>query len=262
MSNSIVSNMAYRFLRLSRADAESNVGPLLEFPFVIAVDSNDCWLRYSADNELCRKAAINLPAEHFLSHSDTQLIRDGETVASRNLPTLQWRPLKEFVELRLPPASLAGRLQVQHIGPWSLKRGGREREAEGALYDPPSLLQWISSAPHTRLAPLQFCVADLTDQATTVDNQPNRSLVFVVGKPLPPITCQFFCRIGCVFVPAGYCWDPTLDVSLVEKSFGLTNDQCLLWTLDLGFSMIAQQQFTPLSRAALRTMFKEIRQNS
>lgn len=256
MSNSTADNTCYRFLRIARADADSCIRSLLEFPFLIAVDSNDCWLRYSADNDLCRKAAINIPAEHFLIHSGTLLIRDSETVASRTLPILPWIPIKEFVELQLPQALLAGRIQVQHIGTWTLKRSGRERDAEGALYDPPSLLQWISSAPHTRLAPLQFCVADLTDQETLSVQEPNRSLVFVIGKPLPPVPCQFFCRIGHVFIPSGYCWEPAIDVSLVEKSFGLSKDQWLIWTLDFGFSIVAQSQFTTLSRAALRAMLK------
>jgi|688.fasta_scaffold00432_39 hypothetical protein len=262
MSNSIAAKIVHRFLRISRADTESCIGPLLEFPFSIAVDSNDCWLRYSADHELCRKAAVNIPAEHFFSHSGTQLIRDGETVASKTLPNLQWMPLKEYVEVQLPKALLAGRLQIQQMDTWTLKRGGSERDAEAALYDPTSLLPWLSGAPHTRLSPLKFCVADLTYQDTPSDHKPNRSLVFIIGKPLPPIPCQFFYRIGPVFVPVGYRWVPALDVSLVEKSFGLAKNQWLLWTLDLGFSIIPQQQFIPLSRAALRAMFEENPRNS
>lgn len=244
----------YRFLRIPMDAAESSVGSLIEFPFSIAQGTEHYWLRYPADNELCRNAAISIPAEHFFLQAADLLICNGAEIASERLPQLSWSPLKDFVQLRLPRAILAGRIHAKQIANWELKRGGKEQLADAALYNAASLSQWIKSAASSRLSTLRFCTARNADN---VDSP----LIFVIGKPLPPIPCQFLCKQGSVFIPLGYHWEPHLDSSLVEQSFGLQHNQWLLWTIDFGWSLLVENQCTPLSRASLRATIKDISAN-
>lgn len=244
----------YRFFRIPVDTAESLIGSLIEFPFSIARGTEHYWLRYPADNELCRNAAISIPAEHFILQGENFLIRNGAEIASEQLPQLTWSALKDFVQLRLPRAILAGRIHAKQIANWELKRGGKEQLADAALYDAESLSQWIKSAAGSRLSTLRFCTARHAGHV-------NSPLIFVIGKPLPPISCQFLCKQGRVFIPLGYHWEPQLDSSLVEQSFGLQQNQWLLWTIDFGCSLLVENQFTPLSRASLRATIKDILAN-
>lgn len=258
MATTTAPNSIYRFLRIPVGAAKSVVGPLVAFPFSIASDLQHYWLRYPADNEMCRKVAATVAAEHFYSDSSNYLIRDGEYVASTYLPQLTWSSLKDFVQLQLPTACLAGRLQTRQMGVWELKRGGRERAAEAALYDADALAQWTKTAADCRLSPLRFCVARcVSREASDRSNQP-QSLVFVVGTPLPTVPCQFLCRFERIFITVGFNWEPALDTSLVEQSFGIQNNQWLLWTVDFGWSIISEKQCLPLSRASLRATMREL----
>jgi hypothetical protein len=262
MAKPTAPNSIYRFLRIPVGAAKSVVGPLVAFPFSIASDLQHYWLRYPADNELCRKVAATVPAEHFYSDSPNYLIRDGEYVASTYLPQLTWSSLKDFVQLKLPTASLAGRLQTKQIGVWELKRGGREQAAEAALYDADALAQWTKVAAKCRLSSLRFNIARYVSREANANLNQSHTLVFVIGTPLPPVPCHFLCRFERIFIPAGFHWEPNLDSSLVEQSFGIQNNQWLLWTVDFGWSIISEKQCLPLSRASLRATLRELATSS
>ncbi len=247
----------YRFIRIPAETAESVIGSLLGFPFSIAREAQHYWLRYSADNELCRAAALSIPSEHFSLHAEDYLVQDGAQIATDRLPKLTWTSLRDFVQLRLPRANLAGRLQVKQIAAWELQRGGKEQAADAALYDAVALNQWLTSASAVRLASLRFCAAAIAHDTANARND-NSPIVFVVGNPLPPIPCQFLCKLGRIFIPAGYHWVPSLDSSIVEQSFGVQLDQWLLWTVDYGWSLLIENHCLPLSRASLRATLKEM----
>jgi hypothetical protein len=172
----------------------------LGFPFSIAREAQHYWLRYSADNELCRAAALSIPSEHFSLHAEDYLVQDGAQIATDRLPKLTWTSLRDFVQLRLPRANLAGRLQVKQIAAWELQRGGKEQAADAALYDAVALNQWLTSASAVRLASLRFCAAAIAHDTANARNY-NATIVFVVGNPLPPIPCQFLCKLGRIFIP-------------------------------------------------------------
>lgn len=251
------SSSVFRYLRVVRKGADSAVGLLLEFPFSIAIDSEHYWLRYPADSEKCRHAATTIPCEHFYSESGDLLIRDGETVASARLPTLTWTPLKDFVQLILPKAGLAGRLQTKQLGVWELQRSSHERAVEAALYELEPLAAWLKGASNARTTPLRFCLARFGQVNTA--NEPSEAplLVFIIGTPLPPVNCIFLCRDERIFTPAGFQWEPNLDTTLVAQSFGLQTKQWLLWTTDYGWTTIFDDQCVPLSRATLRATLRE-----
>jgi len=257
MNNPDSSRPTYRFLRIPLSTAESVVGTLLEFPFSIAPDNQHLWLRYPADNERCRHLATTIPAEHFYLHSPDFLIRESETIASSRLPQLTWSPLKEFVQIVLPTASLAGRLQITQLSAWELKRGGKEREPAAALYSADVLTDWIAIAPDNRLATLRFCMVQIVTPNPSSDKPTKRSIAFVFGKPLPPVPCHFLCQYDRIFIPIGYHWEPNLDSSLIEQSCGLPDNHWLLWTSDFGWSTIEESQCIPLTRAALRSTLRE-----
>jgi hypothetical protein len=257
MNNPNNTKSTYRIVRIPLSTAESVVGPLLEFPFSLASDNQYLWLRYPADNEPCRNLASTIPAEHFYLQSNDLLIRESETIASSRLPQLTWSPAKEFVQIVLPTANLAGRLQINQLSVWELKRGGKEREPAAALYSAEVLADWIAVAPDNRLATLRFCTAQTEHHNLSSDKPTKHAIVFVFGKPLPPVPCHFLCQYDRIFIPIGYHWEPNLDSSLIEQSCGLPDNHWLLWTSDFGWSTINQSQCVPLTRAALRSTLRE-----
>lgn len=257
MTNPSSPKSNYRFIRIPVETAESVIGSLLEFPFYISQQAQHYWLRYSADNELCRAAALSIPAEHFSLHAEDYLVPNGAQIATERLPKLTWNSLRDFVKLRLPRVNLAGRLQAKQIAVWELHRGGKEQAAEAALYDAVALNQWLTTASAARVASLRFCTAAIAHDTVNARHDTS-AIVFVVGKPLPPIPCQFLCKHGRIFIPAGYHWVPSLDSSIVEQSFGVQVDQWLLWTVDFGWTLLVENHCLPLSRASLRATLKEM----
>ena len=247
-----------RLVRITRNISPAWVGDLLDLEFMFAEDGDSVWLKFDSQNEACQIAAQKVPGEHFYVHGSSWLVRLGETIASRTVPTLNWISINNAIELRLPAAIYAGRLQAVAPITWRLKRSTNERPAGAALFVAQDLAQWASQVSAVRLKPLRFCFvspASLASKPAPLD----QSHFFVVGTPLPPIPCQFFCRYERVFIPAGFEWEPKLDRSLVQKSFGLTGNQWLVWHESSEWTIIGDEMLVPMTRAEVRASLELVK---
>jgi hypothetical protein len=247
-----------RLVRVTRDLSPAWVGDLLDLEFMFAEDGDSFWLKFDSQNEACQIAAQRVPGEHFYVHGSSWLVRLGETIASRAVPTLNWISINNAIELRLPAAIYAGRLQAVAPVTWRLERSSNERPAGAALFTAQDLAQWASLVPAVRLKPLRFCFvspASPSSEPTPLE----RSFFFVVGTPLPSIPCQFFCRYERVFIPAGFEWVPKLDITLVQKSFGLTGNQWLIWLESSEWTIIGDEMLVPMTRADVRTSLELVK---
>lgn len=247
-----------RLVRITRDHSPAWVGDLLDLEFMFAEDGDSFWLKFDSQIEACQIAAQRVPGEHFYVYGSSWLVRLGETIASRPVPALNWISINSAIELRLPAAIYAGRMQAVAPVTWRLERSSNERPASAALFSAQDLAQWASIAPAVRLKPLRFSFVSHASQPSDPDPL-ERSFFFVVGTPLPTIPCQFFCRYERVFIPAGFEWVPKLNTTMVQKSFGLTGNQWLIWLDSTEWTIIGDEMLVPMTRADVRTSLESVR---
>lgn len=208
---------------------------------LIANDAQYTWARYrDADKRLVQQAK-SMPGEHFRLVDD-RLIRDGQRIATAQLPDLQWQPIASAIPIQLPWISEAG--QVANLKPltWQLVRGGAECSVAGIMVDWQVLLQWTHTAPQWRLSELLYCVSEWNGQRQAL----------VLGTPVPTVDAQFLIAKENILLPAGMQWLPALDASCVKRSFDVQPGRWLLWRATDDWSVIDSRLFVPLSRVSVR----------
>jgi hypothetical protein len=179
-----------------------------------------------------------LQGSHYQLTEHGRLIPDGASVATERLPVLDWRPIRESIELQLPIAAMSGSLKTTLLPKLQLRRSGEERPATAALIELHTLLNWCERVPQFRLNKLTACVA--ADQ------------VLVLGNPLPSVPCQYLCVDGGLITPVGMTWYPQLESELVLEHFDVHSTELLLWMSTDEWSIIPRTLLRPLQLASMR----------
>ncbi len=228
---------------LLRSDFTS-LGKLINSRAKIAVDDTYIWVRYESDDERVASLATCMNGRHFRLLDTNRLVPLESTIATEQLPKMEWRDLNEVVKFKLPTAALSGRFETAELPELQLIRGGAERPASAGLFSLEGLVSWIEGAPQFRLRRLAACVS--------------QHEVLVVGNPLPPIACEYLCQEGRLLTPAGMTWYPRIDAALVLEHFDVGNDRLLLWTKTEQWSSIPLELVKPLRRGSFRSLIDNL----
>lgn len=232
-----------RIVRVAEQSSMQQIGRLLHSAVDVAIADNFVWIRYSGNDADIRSAVRLLHGTHFQLTTNGRLIPDGNTIATERLPELQWMPIGDVVQLQLPIAAMAGKLQTNALPQLQLLRGGEERRSNAALVDLQVLLRWCERVPSFRLRKLSASVAG--------------EHVLVLGEPLPPVPCRYLCHESRLLTPAGMTWFPRIESPVVLSYFDVQADEYLLWTENDAWSIVAQSQINPLRLASLRAYAAE-----
>lgn len=203
------------------------------------------WARSPSD-ELDAALRLVPGAERFSVQADRQLVAIGRRVPSGHLPDGEWLPLRQVVELALPPpalpARLADRVELRLVRA-SLAPAEEEVPPSGMLLTGPAWLAYAEMAPEARLSRLSFAASA-------------RGEAFVIGKPLPQLAGrQFYSRQG-IWMPVGWRWQPAVEPAVARRVLGLSDmSDLVLWREDGRWSRLSQHEFARATRAAVRATF-------
>jgi len=186
------------------------------------------------------------------------------------LPELIWQAIPDAVELALPTPSLAGELRTDDRMDLVLARSSAEQTPVASLIDFHTLLRWVDRAPEIRLSQLRFSsryqISEDNTSAPQYSHMPDQQnvsplpdLCLVMGTPLPSVPCRFLCRYNRTLIPSGFHWQPNIHISFVESRFGLTTEQWLLWLDKDQWYILSDNDFAPLTRAAMRLLARSRR---
>ena len=198
------------------------------------------WLRLEPSGGIDQVLA-RLPGERLESTGDQRLRRPGQRVATISLPDeLLWQRLDDHLQLQLPAALLAGRLDASRRRTLHLVADDTVRDIAAVIVDRDDLRDWVDGAAEVRLRRLRIVVRDRD--------------VLVVGDPLPPIDGEFFVATKRLLVPAGQTWSPPIDADSVRSLLKLRSDDWLLWQADADVAIIPDGDLSPLRRASFRAI--------
>lgn len=227
-------------IQLAAGSAHRALAQWLGHDIDVAHDSSgQMWLRVTSDDPALPARLARLPGRFFRKSEDGKLIRWGDRVASAVLDdNLHWQRLDDVLQLELPVAALAGRLDPELRSRLRLVRGGKPAAAAAAIVSMDNLSAWVELASQVRLTRLRWIVRG--------------GEALVMGDPLPPIVAQYFVAIGRVLVPAGWHWQPSLPAGDLSELFGVRQDQWLIWEHEQRWSIVSDDALAMLRRAAVR----------
>lgn len=134
-----------------------------------------------------------------------ELTRPGQRIPCGRLPAGQWRPLREWLSLRLPWSESEEKSSRTNL---RLVRSGEETST-GVLSVSLSLWRnYAETAPRWRLESLAMAV-DAAGQ------------VLLRGEPLPPLPGTWWSERKGICVPSGWTWRPRLAPEVLRRAFAL-----------------------------------------
>jgi hypothetical protein len=208
----------------------------------VCVQPDRVWLRGPGlDAKLHRRLAAMPGAQRFYVLPDAQLQPVASRLPASWLPGGAWVPLKQWLVLGLPTASLAGQLDGQVS--MTLVPSAHPETASVLLTTMDRWGAYSAEAPQLRLDCWKFAVAD--------DGR-----VIVRGEPLPPLPGQRCVESEGIAVPAGWQWSPPLEGAIVRAVFRLEPGDFALWNTDGTWQRIRAADFMPASRSAVRASAK------
>jgi len=256
--------------------AERDAGSLGRLWRIAGVEVCRCadaiWLRGAGPDEATdRRLRSVAGARRFAVLDDGQLLPTAARVPRGHLPEGPWIALRQWAEIDVPTAAMAGRAEARV--PLRLVRSAAEREADVLLTPFDRFYDYAVAAPQVRLDRWSFAVAGATGahdsgsrSRQTLDRNVNdgegaakvwrlrlrHCAVVIRGTPLPPLAGARFVDRGGVAVPAGWTWSPAVDAPTLRRLLQLEKGDLTLWTLDGPWQRIAADDFARAGRSAIR----------
>jgi MoxR-vWA-beta-propeller ternary system domain bpX2/FtsH ternary system domain X7 len=204
----------------------------------------ELWLRGKLlDESLQRQLALIPGGRHFTLLADGQLIPLGKIVPRGRLPEGPWTLLADWLDgvLSLPPVipwanSSEG---IRQAIPLRLVRCDTERVS--ALLETPlaEFSAYVAIAPQWRIDRWSFAAS-------------SDGVALVRGAPLPSLPGVQWTADQCLFVPAGYRWEPAVEAELVRQSLGLEPGDAALLRPGGTWERIAADHWVRCTRSAVR----------
>lgn len=232
-------------LRLAKSDGH-RLGPLRVWPGLEVLEADEVvWVRAEKLEEPQWEFCRRLPgAARFAVHDDLQLTAVGDQVPKGHLPQGTWQPLEKWLEPKLPPRGMPGRLQDRVE--LSMVRTAELREPTWLLASLDDWAAYVPTAPQARLARWSF-VAD------------RRRRVIVRGGPLPPLPGLRLVEQEGIAVPAGWTWTPTIDANVLREVLSLEKGDAAMWDASDGWQRIGSGDWVQTTRSAVRLTLEESR---
>ena len=206
------------------------------------VVDNDVWVRGDVFDETFSPLLRGMAhGEFFWIELDGEQLRARDArIPTQRLPQQTWRPLAEFLDVSLPSAGWPAEFPDE-------TQGVALRLEPAADFCEPNLLlttrtawsHYAVSAPQVRLSRWQF--------ATSVTGE-----VLIHGEPLPPLPGQRFVARDGIATPAGWTWQPAVDVAVVRQLFQLSANDLALWRASGECEIVRAEQFVAATRSAVR----------
>lgn len=232
---------------LIRIEQNASLRPLAELlgsPARVAQDSGgDWWIGLESVDAKLAAQIDKIPGQRYAEEGNGWLVRPGESVASARLEQgLDWKRLDDVLSIELPAARIAGRLTTIEKREVRLMRGGEPTQPAGAIIALETLAEWVDRSSELRLRRLRWAVRGRH--------------ALVLGEPLPPVDASYLVAIDRVLIPAGTCWTPNLSPDQLRRVFSVGQGQWLVWWNDSDWSVLDDDVFAALRRAAVRSLNK------
>lgn len=224
-------------LRLPAGDVHA-VAPLrLSEGIEIGEAEGALWLRgRKADEALAAKLRALPAAARYTWVTEGDRLRPvGALLAAERLPATEWRPLRTWWSVVLPPARLPAEPPRSGL---TLVPSHAARVANAAVLPLAPWLDWMLTAPELRLARLRF--------AATPGGR-----CLVLGAPPPSLPCSACVEENGVVVPAGLAWQPAVSTKTLRRVLGAAEDAVIFWDA-AGVHVLGAELFVPASRGAAR----------
>lgn len=226
------------------------LGRLRSTPGVsIGIDQQTLWIRGDQlDDRLSRQLRSIPDAERFrVLEGGGQLAYWDESVPREFVPDVVWRPLVEWMELRLPvPAFVA---EVQETVSVSLVRAQEVQEANWMMTEWGLWRDYAIPASQIRLNRWSFAVSSAHE-------------VIVRGTPLPPIPGRRFIERQGIAILSGWRTDPPLQPNSLRAIWKVSQSDIVIWNPDRSPELISESAFVRATRSAIRQTAAKMMESS
>jgi len=204
----------------------------------VAADDDRIWLRGLYDTAAVDKTILQLPVQHsFYIDGNNLLFSPGNLTPAAILPSMEWIPVAEFVNIKIPVAALPG--QLSERATIRVMASSKNKTGDALLT---TLQQWkhyAANAPAIRLAPLQFAVSQNNN-------------VLIIGYPLPAIPGKELWMADHILLPNGYDFEIPMATAFINEKLNAEGDAVLLFDTDGSFEKIGLAFFAKAKRSAVR----------
>lgn len=219
---------------------------------LIAEDGASIWIKLEGEATLVESLSAKLPGQRWQLLSG-MLHPPQKRVPTDFLPELQWRSVREAVDLQIPRPGVAARFSPNQRRNIQLIRGGRERSCGALITSIERLIEWVEAVPDARLKSLTWVVEHhLSAESETAGSSTARCII--VGERLPPVAGTLMVVEQKILIPAGFRWEPPISTAQIRYLTGTQLKQWLVWESTETYSHIHDEDFAAMSRAGLRSL--------
>jgi MoxR-vWA-beta-propeller ternary system domain bpX2 len=210
----------------------------------MGTDGYEIWVKDIDYVQINSLEVKSLPSKTIYYERSGKLYLLNSLLPARNIPSVLWTAIDRALPIQLPPTNnnYFGTTEkiVLNIIP-----SETEQEAEGMLATIETLQQYIETAPEVRLKRLKWVIID-------------GDSVFLIGKPLLPISGDVYWRKEDFMMPTGYNFDLHALMENLNTVINPRNDHWIVWQTDNTYFKIRKEDFMPLSLSSFRKSMKEL----
>jgi hypothetical protein len=208
-------------------------------PGIEVTESEDhIWVRGKTSSPGIDAKLRGVPAAgRFEWMSSDQLRPLSSRIPSARFPSTPWKALKEWLQIEWPVAALPAHEPRQL--PFTLVRGGAEEGTTLLQTTWSKFMEWAGNAPSIRLDRLRLAVQ-------------SAEKILIWGSPLPPLPGLYWVVRGQLAIPAGWHFEPELEIAAVEHWLKAGKETLVLFHSDATFVRIHCEQFVPATPSALK----------
>ena len=210
----------------------------------IAYEGDNSWLKGLTLTQTQSVEVMSLLHKQLFAQIEGKLFKIGSLLPERNIPDLEWIPLKKAVSIELPSFNFNFFYLPEKVR-FDLVQATQLRESIAMLVDLSVLKDYVETAPALRLSVLKWVIL-------------GSQHAFLLGTPLLPIQGLSFWQKGRCFFPDGLQPEFPILLPTLEQKLGSNLLDHLVFNPNGQILTVSAYQFKQLSRSSFRLSYEKI----
>ncbi len=204
----------------------------------MAFDEDKIWIKDFDYVQINSLEVKSIPYKTIFYEKSGKLFLQNSRLPERNVPSLLWASIERALPVRLPSFN-HNYFGVNETININIIPSESEAEAVGMITKITNLSTYIQTAPAIRLQNLRWTIL-------------NNDKVFIIGKPLLPITGETFWQRKDFLLPTGYDFDLHILSDILANKLNPDKDSFVIWNKDNNYFLIHRNDFQNLSIGSFR----------
>lgn len=208
----------------------------------VAFDSDFIWIKDFDFTQINSLEVKSISFKTCYYSKQGKLFFIDSLLPERNVPALLWTQIDRAISVKLPSYN-HNYFGLNENIETKLVLSNDEHDSEAMITDITALKQYIISAPEIRLKNLKWTIL-------------NNTRALIVGLPMLPIKGEVYWKNKNMLLPAGYDFEFSILIDLINKKVNPENDNLVIWNTDSTYALIDKTDILPLSLSSFKRSIK------